>query len=321
MTGPRLTLDAKGTLDALGDISSIAFERDLEVVIEKGAEREDYGPYKFGDGTLIPISDFRDPTVEEITYYEYDRLGFWKRISNYATDFGAVDVYARKRTYRVTPFGSSIRYNLQDIRRSQRLQANGRIGGIGLEQRKSNACYEAYTELLNEIFAFGDPVTGLPGMLTHPNVGRSHATYKLDSSSTPEQILFQLHSGSYNVVENSNMKAMPDTLILPLKKYHYCMTATISAGNDTKILEDFTKSNPYIKNVEPVLELAGAGTDGSDVMIYYSRNSDKIEAMIPQPIEFFPVDREGLDFFTPAHARIGGVHVHRPMEVNIVEGI
>lgn len=318
--GPSLTLDARATLDAIGDVSSIAFERDLEVVIEKGAEKE-YAKRPFGDGTLIPFSDMRDPVAEEITYYEYDRVGFWKRISNYATDFGAVDVFARKRTYPVTPFGSSIRYSLQEIRRSQRLLANGRIGGMGLEQRKTNACYEAYTDLLNHIFAYGDPETGLPGLLTHRNVPRSRAAYKLDSSSTPQQILFQLHSSANNMVANTNLIASPDTLLLPVRQYHYCMTVSISSGDQTKILEDFIDSNPYINNVEPVNELMGAGTDGSDIAIYYSRDSDKLEALIPQPIEFFPVDREGLDFFTPAHARIGGVHIHRPMEVNIVEGI
>ena len=268
---------------------------------------------------LFPVSFDAGPGAESIVYQQYDQVGMAKIISSYADDLPRADVVAREFTARVKSFADSYGYNVQEIRSAAK-------AGKPLQTRKANAAKRAIMQLENRVAFFGDAPTGLQGFLSNPNVTRSTVPNgaggsPLWANKTPDEILADLNAAADFVVSSTNGVEIPDTLILPLAQYNAIKGRPRSANSDKTILAYFLENNGYIKTVEWVNELKGAGTAGTDVMVAYRRDPDVLSLEIPQDFEQFPEQEQGLEYVVPCHERCGGVLVYYPMAINIVEGI
>ena len=85
-------------------------------------------------------------------------------------------------------------------------------------------------------------------------------------------------------------------------------------------MEFFLRTNPYIRSIEPINELAAGNSSLSkDRMICYDRSPEKLQLHIPKTLEFLPPVRQNLEFSVAAHARIGGTAVYFPKSVLYVE--
>lgn len=269
--------------------------------------------------SVIPVSSEAGAGAETITYYQYDQVGFAKIISNYATDLPRVDLTGKKFTSDVKSIGASYGYSIQDIRAA-------RMAGKPLEQRKANAVRRANDQEVNRIAYFGDTKHGLIGFLNHPNI----TTYVLPtdgtgtsakfSNKTPDQVLRDLNNMVSRMLELTQNSEIPDTLCLGHTTHAHLFSTPRSANSDTTILEFWLKNNPYVKNVQIVPELVGAGTGGVDVCFIYKKSADKLTLEIPQPFEQFPVQPEGLEYVVPCHSRCGGVIVYYPLSIIKAEG-
>lgn len=294
------------------------FQRQLEYVKSKTYDKK-YPELKAR--MLIPVSFDGGPAASSIVYQQYDQVGMAKLIASYADDLPRSDVTAREFVTKIKSMANSFGFNIQEIREAKAL-------GVPLQQRKANSAKRAMLMLENKIAFFGDADAGLLGLFNHPNISRTAVPLNAGSTSTlwanktPDEILKDMNAAGDFVIESTNGVELADTLVLPLKQYNYVKSTARSSNSDKTILQYFNENNGYIKQVEWLNELKGAGTGGTlDAMIAYRKDPDVMELSIPQDFEQLPEEERGLEYITPCHQRIGGVLVYYPMAINFCEGI
>lgn len=295
---------------------TIFFARELELIKSKSYD------VKYADlkaRSLLPVSGEAGPGAESITYRQYDHLGVAKLISSYANDLPRSDVKGREFTSPVRSLGASYGYNLQEVRAAKMV-------GKPLEQRRANAAKRAVMQLENTIAFKGDSASGLGGFISNPNysvvsVGAGAGGGTTFKTKTPDEILKDLNQVANTPFSVTLGVEMPDTLLLPLDQYTLISSTARSANSDTTILEYFLKNNPFIKSVDWLNELKGAGLGGSDAMMAYRKDPDALTLEIPQDFEQLPVQEKGLEFEIPCHSRIGGVLIYYPLSIARGDGI
>jgi len=204
---------------------------------------------------------------------------------------------------------------VQELRAAQ-------MANVALEQRRAQAVRRAYEEKVEDIAMFGDTATNLTGFFNNPTVDVVTADKWFDTGSiTTAEMLELLNYGSTAIVNGSNMKEQPDTLLLPWTDYQRVTSTRNSDSSDLTVLEYFLRTNPYIRNVEPILQLDSSKTGKLNTrrMVFYKRDPEKLQLHISQPLELFPPQQRNLQFIVPAHARVGGVAIYYPKSVVYVQ--
>jgi hypothetical protein len=287
--------------------------RELEYIIPEVFETE-YADIKYS--TIIPVTSEAGPVADSITYRIYDSQGRMKVIQDKAQDLPRTDVVRREVSQPVRSIGGSFAYTFHEMRAAQT------VPGMSLDQRRANAARRAYEETVQEIAYFGDSPSGIKGFFNNDQIDKLVPDKWLDSASTPDECLQLLNEAPTRIVQNTNMKERPDTMLLPFASYRHISVTPRSATSDTTILEFFLRTNPYITAIEPVNELEAAKSGGKlskDRMVIYKRDPMKLEFHLPQPLEFMPPERKNLEYSVAAHARVGGLSLYYPKSVMMVE--
>ncbi len=268
---------------------------------------------------IIPISMEADPADETIAYYQIDHVGNAKIVIDYANDFPDVTLLGEKYITNVHSIGESYKYSIQEIRAAAKVNRP-------LTTMKADAANHASRILENNIAWVGDIVHGLTGFLTNPatpvlslpavgNVSPYTNTVAW-AGKTPSQVLNDLNlianTIGYNTlgVEGSDGGLM---LLLPRDSYDYINSTPRSDYSDMTILEYFLQNNPYIKEVDWLFELIGAGPNGTRLGFCFERKKSIVEQHIPQDFEMFPPQERGMTFVIPCHHRYGGVVWKKPL--------
>jgi hypothetical protein len=301
-------------LDAAGDIF---FARQLEYVQSKVYEFE-YPAFKAYQ--YIPINYDIPAGAEYVTATGYQSVGRARIVNSYADDLPEAGIIGKQLTNPVVSIGASYRYSHQEIRASQ-------MANINLSLRLAEAARRANDQKVNDLAIRGDPVTGQYGFVNNPNVpvvpvpADGAGGLSVWSSKTPEQILRDMNNVVNQIVVNSNGVESPNTLLLPLEQYTLIASTPRSINSDTTILQYFLMNNQFIKTVDWLAQLAGAGETGEDIMLAYENNSNKLAMQIPMPFTQYPPQERNLEFVIPCESRFGGVSIYYPLSVIIGEGI
>lgn len=296
---------------------SIYFGRELEQIKSKSYDVM-YPELKHR--SLIPISREAGAGAETITYYQYDMVGYAKIISNFADDLPRADVKGKSFTSPVKTIGDSYGYNIQEIKAS-------RMAGKSLEQRRANAARRAVLQTESSVAWNGDTASGLPGLLSNANIGTytvpadGTGASKLWSTKTPDQIIRDMNGIVNKIMEDTKGVFMADTLLLPPAKFNYIASTARSANSDTTILKYFLANNPFIKSVEWVNELTGAGSGGVDLMLAYRKSPDVLTQEICEDFNQLEPEKRGLEYVIDCTERYGGVIIYYPVAIAKGEGI
>lgn len=286
--------------------------RELETILSRTLEVV-YADIKYA--TLIPISSEVGPGADSYTYRVFDKIGSMKMIADKAQDLPRADVLRKEVTHPVRSFGSSFAYTVQETR------AAALVPGMNLEQRRANAVRRAYEETMQSVAYFGEAGSGMKGFFNNDQIDKIVPNKWFDTATTDEMLQL-LNEAPTRLVQGSNMKESPNTMLVPYDVYRIISTTPRSSTSDTTVLEFFLRTNPMIQNIEPVNELEAAKSGGKlskDRIIVYDRNPDKLQFHIPQPLEFFPPERRGLEFTVAAHARSGGLSWYYPKSGLVME--
>ena len=302
---------------------SIFFLLELQHIEAKVVEIE-YQELKSRE--IIPISMEADPADETIAYYQFDHVGQAKIVIDYANDFPDVTLLGEKYIVNVRSIGESYRYSIQEIRAARKVNRP-------LTTMKADAAKHASRVLENNIALFGDTVHGLSGFLTNsatpvlslPAIGNvnGYTNTILWAGKTPAQVLNDLNLMAniigYNTlgVEGSAGDLM---MLLPRDSYDYINSTPRSDYSDLTILEYFLENNPYIREVDWLFELTGAGPSGTRLAMTFARNPEKVKQHIPQDFEMFPPQERGMTFVVPCHHRYGGVIWYKPLAAVLASG-
>lgn len=269
--------------------------------------------------SFLPVDTSLSPGAEALTYRQYEMFGMAKIVADYANDFPTANVVAREFTSKIKSLGASYQYSVQEMRAAS-------FAGVPLEQRKANAARRAIDQLHNTLARVGSAANGLLGFLNQsnttsfsvPNGAAGTATWV---TKTPDEIVADMFDIAAGIVTSTKGVEIPDTILLPLAQHALVSTRRMGDGSDTTILEYFLKASPWVKQVLPWHELAGAGTGPTDRMVCYRKDPDALTYVMPVPFEQFAPQEEGMVLKTHVHGRSGGVVVTYPLSISYGDGI
>ena len=293
------------------DDAGLFLDRQLEYIRPQIFEVE-YADIKYP--TILPVTAEAGPGAQTFTYRIMDATGDFKLISDAADDLPRADVSQTEKSINIRSFGGSFGYTVQELRAAQ-------MANISLEQRRASAVRRAYEEKVESVAMFGEGSVSLAGFFNNSTVDVISANKWFSTSNvTAQEMLEILNQGVSAIISGSNMKEQPDTILMPYEDYNTVSTTRNSDSSDVTVLEYFLRTNPFIRNVEPINQLAAANSSlAKNRLVVYKRDPQKVQLHIPQPLELFPPQQRGLEFIVPAHARVGGVALYYPKSVKYVQ--
>jgi hypothetical protein len=293
------------------DEAGLFLERQLEFIRPQVFEVQ-YADIKYP--TILPVTSEAGPGAQTFTYRIMDATGEFKVISDAADDLPRADISQTEKSINIRSIGGSFGYTVQELRAAQ-------MANIALEQRRASAVRRAYEEKVEDIAMFGEASVGLAGFFNNSTVDLVVADkWFTDSGTTAQEMLELLNYGVTAIVNGSKMKEEPDTILMPYEDYNKVSTTRNSDSSDVTVLEYFLRTNPYIRNVEPINQLdADNSVLDKNRMVVYKRDPQKVQLHLPQPLELFPPQQRGLEFIVPAQARVGGVALYYPKSVIYVQ--
>jgi hypothetical protein len=235
------------TTEIRNDTVGIFLARELETILARAFEVE-YADIKYS--TVIPVSSEVGTGADSFTYRVFDKQGSMKVIGDKAQDLPRADVLRKEVTHPVRSLGASFAYTVQETR------AAAMVPGMNLEQRRANAVRRAYEEKVQEIAYFGDAPSGMKGFFNNNQVDKLVPDHWFDTADiTTDEMLQLLNEPATRIVQNSNMKEMPNTMLVPYNAYRIISTTPRSSTSDTTVMEFFLRTNPMITAIEPINEL------------------------------------------------------------------
>jgi len=295
------------------DEAGLFLERQLEFIRPQVFETV-YADIKYS--TILPVTSEAGTGAQTFTYRIMDSTGEFKLIADAADDLPRADVSQVEKSINIRSFGGSFGYTVQELRAAQ-------MANIALEQRRAQAVRRAYEEKVEAVAMFGEPSVGLAGFFNNATVDVVTANKWFTgttASGTAQDMLELLNYGVTAIINASKMKEQPDTILMAYEDYNVVSTTRNSDSSDVTVLEYFLRTNPYIRNVEPINQLdEGNSVLTTNRMVVYKRDPEKVQLHIPQPLELFPPQQRGLEFIVPAHARVGGVALYFPKSAIYVQ--
>jgi len=174
----------------------------------------------------------------------------------------------------------------------------------------------------------GDAEVGFTGFLNNPNVATGSVVNPGSGTEcvnkTPLQILNDVNNALSDINADSETVESADTLGLPAKQWDYIAGTPRSENSDTTIMQYIVANSPYINSASDIVkikELKGAGAGGTDRMIPYTKNIDKIVYHIPMPLRFAQPQAKGLGFEVPGEFKLGGFEIRFPGSLSYNDGI
>jgi len=299
--------------DSRMDAAGLFLQRQLEYIRPQVFEIQ-YADIKYP--TILPVTSEAGPGAQTFTYRIMDSTGEFRLLADNAADLPRADISQDEKSIKIRSFGGSFGYTIQELRAAE-------MANIALEQRRAAAVRRAYEEKVESVAMFGESTVGLTGFFNNPTVDIVAADKWFTTASiTAQEMIELLNYGVTAVINGSNMKEQPDTILMAYEDYNKVSTTRNSDSSDVTVLEYFLRTSPFIRNVEPINQLTkgkNAGRLNTSRMVVYKRDPEKVQLHIPQPLELFPAQQRGLEFIVPAHARVGGVALYYPKSVIYVQ--
>ncbi len=171
------------------------------------------------------------------------------------------------------------------------------------------ACMEKYNELLLK----GDDDAGFTGLL-NSEIPKVATGVSYVSATTADDIIADLHAKANFASERSKNRFMPDTVAMAPSEHNLFTTKKRSTTTDQTIMQAFRQDNAYISEVQIWPELAGAGPNGENLMLFYKRNNRRaIDRVEVKPFSVLPLERQMFDRIIPAYSSHGGLVTRDPL--------
>lgn len=310
MVGDQLRFDS-------AEDASIFFARELDYVKSK---TYDVQYPEFNALRLFPVSHEVPEGAESVTYYSYEKTGFAKIISNYATDLPRADVKGKPTTALIKSAGDSYGYSMQDMRAS-------RMAGKSLDTRRGEAAKYQIDRLINEIAWKGDADAGLIGVLSTTNNIPVYTLSTVNSKTTwadksVDQILADITGMVKFMATTTKNVEKADTLVIPPSIAIELNGRRIEGTSDTAF-QFIKKAFPGLAFEEAAELEADSGLNpyNTAVCILFKKSADKLTIEIPMEFYQYAAQPKGLEIEVPCEARIAGAMIYYPMSLMIAAGI
>lgn len=318
MASTTIILPATTRLDA--DEVGAYFQQltDIETQIDREFDLSDL---PFASGLIVPLNIVNKPWAQRYRYRWLRHIGQFKLIRNYSTDLPEVEVVFGEMELPIHKWGAGYSISEDDIAAVSRM-------GESIEREKIWTVEEAGQQKLNALIANGDPETGTPGFLDHPQALRSYAPYPLNGSSTSQQKLEVLNDAANASARLTRQQEKPDGMLMDVETYQHLTSDLLQIGTtalNKTVLQHFLETNPYIKEIGVVNEMSPdyleeIGLPRKRFIQVFRRDPMKVKANIYQPLKWTDTRPVGIDaFYRAAKFKYGGVELRRPFSMHVVE--
>lgn len=282
----------------------------------------------------LPVIGGVDPGARLYTFAVVNQVGNAVVIRDFGQDLPSVDVTRTENYQGIVSIGDKFSYTVQELRE---IVLAERFGSIQrLDQARANNAALACARKADDMIAFGDAASGtvmpIRGFVNNANVGSpgsasgSWATLAASGTDSDKQkILKDLTGMVTSVVKNSQMRVIPDTLLLDIDSMQLIGQTPISAINPNRtILEVFVDTQQKMQQpIEvaawPLLSTAGAA--GVKRAICYRRDPTVVGCLLPLPFMAQPAQAKDLRYEVPCESRCGGAVVYQPFGVYYLDGM
>jgi hypothetical protein len=315
---PRITLPegVKITNDA---DAGVAFVESQLAHVEAKVYEKQYRHIVYQD--IIPVSNEAGEGATSVIYYSIDGATMGKFIGSNAIDVPLSEISTTQTTVPVELGAVGYKYSDEELRQASILNRS-------LPQLKADLTMRGFEEHAQKVCFTGDTSKGLAGFLNNVNVPTATVVNPGGGTEwvnkTPAQILVDINGSFTQVNSVTKQVEAADTLLLPTAQYNYIATTPRSDNSDMTILAYVVANSPYLtsaENVKSLPELAGAGAGGTDRMMVYTKDSDKVIFHIPMPFRIEQPVRKTLGFEVPAVYKLSGVEFRFPLSANYSDGI
>lgn len=284
--------------------------------IESTVYRIEYPELKWR--RFFPVDTNYAPGVETISFYEWDIFGQAAFISNYAQDLPNVSIRGEKFSSNVESIGASYQYSSQDLRAAA-------LARMPLSSELASAAMGFIERKMDAVTANGQSELGMVGVANHPNVPVDTAADNGGGSThwedkTADQILFDLHSLTRAMWEETKELEAPNTVILPTSLYGLVSLKRIGVETGNTVLKMFLAMNPWVTSVESWNRLEEAGADGGPRIIAYKKDPTVVKVAVPMEAVQYEPERRSLTYLVPMEARYGGVLIRKPLAMRYLDG-
>lgn len=267
---------------------------------------------------LLPMQSEASPGAEEFAYIVADRIGMFELITNYADDLPVTDVQGEKIVNDIAEFGGSVVYSIHDQERAAQ-------AGQPLVQRKLVGNRDAAEQKFDRIAWLGDTKSGLVGIANHPNITVTTVTAGASTntewtSKTAEEIYNDLARPFVDQATDTNGIERPDTIVLSASRLETARTTFFGDNTGDSAMARFQESYPGV-TIETVEWMSTAGAGGTQALLAYRNDGQKIGVETPLPYTVMPPETRNLATIVNARMRTAGAVVYFPLSVTKLQGI
>jgi len=235
-----------------------------------------------------------------------------------------VSVNGEKLLKPLRPLAREISYTSIELNRSQRTQQP-------IDVQKLYALNQLYQMNTDQMVYIGSADVGATGLINDADVTATTVANGVSGSplwinKTPPEMLKDVDTLLNGSWAASAYSVLPSKLLLPPAQYSYLASQLISSAGNSSVLK-FLSENSIANNVngrpldiQPLKWLPGAGVDGTDRMMVYTNELDRVRFPMV-PIRRETAYYQGIRFAAPYVWAFGEMEFVYPETARYADGI
>jgi hypothetical protein len=245
-----------------------------------------------------------------------------------STDANAISGVALDIGKTVNPlylWGMEIKYTIPELLSASKL-------GRPVDAQKFDAMRIKHQMDIDEQVYIGDALFNKPGLCTNTGVGtignvaNGAIGSPLWTQKTPTEILADVNTLLTNVWTAAAYAVVPSKLLLPPTNYSYIIQELISSAGNQSIMRYLMQNSICLQangrelDIQPVKWLVGRGTSGTNRMVAYTQDIDRVRFPLV-PLQRTPLEYRSLYQMCTYFGRLGVVEFPYPETVGYADGI
>ena len=214
-------------------------------------------------------------------------------------------------------WGQEIGVTVQELAAAQRV-------GRPIDQQKFDGLKLKNQMDIDQMVYLGDSVVGATGLCNNAAITPTTLS-KTWASSTPLEILVSINAVLETAWAQSGYAVLPDRLLVPPLAMSK-LTQPITDAGSMSVLQYVREQclcntvNGRLLEIAPVKHLSGAGADGKDRMVAYTKDRQYVRYPLV-PLQHTPVEYRGLYQITTYYATLGELEFVYPETVAYADGL
>lgn len=261
----------------------------------------------------VPVSTNVNPGAMSWAYDSYEKRGKAEFLGANANQFPRADVAKERVILPIRTIVSSYGWSIEEIEAS-------RFAGTELDRRKAEAARRGIAELEHATLLNGSAPRKIPGFLTNPVtplITLPNGAWL--TTATADQIIQDMNAVCDQIWIGTNRVHRANTILLPMAHYRKVQTTRLPNTGLT-IMDFFMRSNPYVNEVMPLIELSTAGAGGTARIMAYEKLPENLSGIIPLAFQQLDPQVQGFEVLIPVRERLGGATWFYPMAGAFADG-